>query len=148
MARGSRLRWIAPQSTKAPGGSLPGLHRQLLDKRAKGIVPDEADFLPTRFTFDGDPVAGDWWDFQLDGYGAWLWALVQHVRRTGDSATYDQSRAAVDLMVRYLATLWQQPNYDCWEENRQHIHVSTLAALYGGLHAVNEFDPSPGLGAL
>ena len=38
-------------------------------------------FLPTRYTLDGDDGSEGWWDFQLDGYGIWLWALDRHLRR-------------------------------------------------------------------
>ena len=37
--------------------------------------------LPTRFTFDGQPGSDPWWDFQLDGYGTWLWAVHAHAAR-------------------------------------------------------------------
>jgi GH15 family glucan-1,4-alpha-glucosidase len=45
--------------------------------------------------------------------------------------------SAANLLTRYLAALWQQPNYDCWEEFPDRIAVSTLAALYAGLHAIS-----------
>ena len=37
--------------------------------------------LPARFTFAGEDGTDEWWDFQLDGYGTWLWALVEHLER-------------------------------------------------------------------
>lgn len=113
----------------------------LLAKLDRGETPQETDYLPTRFTVDGDPGTDDWWDFQLDGYGTWLWGLVAHVEATGDRALWDSLRPAVDLTVRYLAALWQSPNYDCWEEFRNEVHLSTLAALYGGLAAVDRYAP-------
>ncbi len=39
--------------------------------------------------------------------------------------------------MRYLAALWTYPNYDCWEEFPDRVAVSTLAALYAGLHAAS-----------
>lgn len=111
----------------------------LLGKLARGETPDERDYLPTRFTLDGALGQDDWTDFQLDGYGAWLWVLVQHCR-TVDAALWDEVRPAVNVLVRYLSALWQSPNYDCWEEFRDRVHTATLAALYGGLKAVAEFD--------
>ena len=35
-------------------------------------------YLPTRYTLDGElePEVDDWPNFQLDGYGTWLWALL------------------------------------------------------------------------
>ncbi|MBL8157191.1 MAG: glycoside hydrolase family 15 protein, partial [Anaerolineae bacterium] len=115
--------------------------QHLLDRLARGEPSQEADYLPTRFELDGGVGREDWPDFQLDGYGAWLWGAVQHVSRHHDDALWQELRPAAELTARYVAALWQSPNYDCWEENRQHIHPSTLAALYGGLRAVESLAP-------
>lgn len=115
---------------------------QLLHKLEHDEPIDDADYLPTRFALDGTLGEDDWWDFQLDGYGTWLWGLVAHVEQTGDTALWDEVESAVKLTVRYLTPLWQTPNYDCWEEHRHQIHVSTLAALYGGLCAVQRYKPA------
>lgn len=112
----------------------------LLIKIARGEVPAESDYLPTRFTVDSGLSAEAWTDFQLDGYGAWLWEAVAHCRAY-DPTLWAELRPAIALTVRYLAALWQSPNYDCWEEHRDHIHTATLAALYGGLTAVRAYDP-------
>ena len=112
----------------------------LLAKIANGETLAETDYLPTRFSLDGALGQEDWPDFQLDGYGVWLWVLVQHCR-TVNPELWPQVRPAVALLVRYLAALWQSPNYDCWEEFRDHIHTATLASLYGGLSAVEAHDP-------
>jgi GH15 family glucan-1,4-alpha-glucosidase len=114
----------------------------VLDKLARNLMPAEEDYLPTRFTPQGERVPGAWWDFQLDGYGTWLWSLVEHVERTGDHSFYQDNRPIVASIVNYLAALWRQPNYDCWEENRDQVHVATLAAIYGGLHALARLDPT------
>jgi GH15 family glucan-1,4-alpha-glucosidase len=108
----------------------------LLKKLGRGEIPADAEYLPTRFTLDGELGTDDWTDFQLDGYGTWLWGLVAHVEATGDRNLWEALRPAVALTVRYLAVLWSAPNYDCWEEFRNEVHLSTLAALYGGLAAV------------
>ena len=43
-----------------------------------------SEMLPTRFTLERRASASDdWWDFQLDGYGTWLWAAVAHAERHG-----------------------------------------------------------------
>jgi len=115
---------------------------RLLDKLERGIAPADDDYLPTRFTPDGAIGTDDWWDFQLDGYGAWLWGLAAHVDLTGDRALWAALEPAVALTVRYVAPLWSSTNYDCWEEYRDQIHVSTLAALYGGLSAVRRHNPA------
>lgn len=114
----------------------------LLAKVSRGEALHEHDYLPTRFELDGSLGTEDWPDFQLDGYGAWLWGLCQHVTKNDNTALWDECRPAVTLLVKYLAVLWQSPNYDCWEEHRQHIHTATLAALYGGLNAVRGLEPA------
>lgn len=114
----------------------------LLAKRGRGETPAEQDYLPTRFALDGGLVPGHWGDYQLDGYGTWLWGVVEHLNQTADSALYSVVRPTVELIVQYLSTFWTEANYDCWEENREHIHPATLAAIYGGLSAIAQFDPS------
>jgi GH15 family glucan-1,4-alpha-glucosidase len=95
------------------------------------IAPER--FLPTRYTLDGDDGSEGWWDFQLDGYGIWLWALDRHMRRHSmDGRVY---RDAVELTVRYLCATWRLPCYDWWEEHQEQVHVSTLAAIQAGLEA-------------
>lgn len=111
----------------------------LLAALESGDAPAESDYLPTRFALDGTRGQEDWPDFQLDGYGAWLWGAVEHCRHVSPDL-WGQIRPAVDLLVRYLAAMWQSPNYDCWEEFRDRQHTSTLAALYGGLMAVQQHD--------
>src|SRR5437763_1459666 len=50
----------------------------LLADRATARPIAAERFLPCRFTLDGEDDAADWWNFQLDGYGTWLWALAAH----------------------------------------------------------------------
>lgn len=114
----------------------------LLAKLTRGEAIIEADYLPTRFEFDGRIGQEDWPNFQLDGYGAWLWGLVTFVKTHDDDALWQAAQPAVKVLVRYLFALWQSPNYDCWEEHRQHVHPATLAALYGGLNAVRSLEPA------
>ena len=113
----------------------------LLDKLRKGITPNETDYLPTRFTLDGALGTEAWTDFQLDGYGTWLWGLADHCQ-TADSPLWQAAQPAIKLVISYLQALWRSPNYDCWEEHRMHIHTATLAAIYGGLQAVHRLDPA------
>lgn len=96
-------------------------------------VPDK-EMLATRFTFAGDDGDDDWWDFQLDGYGTWLWAVAEHCRRHGVSL--ERWRRAIELTVDYLASSWQRPCFDWWEENPDNVHVSTLGCIAAGLQAV------------
>ncbi|GLU88573.1 glycoside hydrolase family 15 protein [Agromyces sp. NBRC 114283] len=105
-------------------------------------VPD-AEMLATRFTFDGREGDDEWWDFQLDGYGTWLWALGEHVRRHGADAS--RWRRAIELSVDYLIASWDRPCFDWWEEHAQHVHVSTLGCIAAGLReslALGVLDPA------
>ena len=113
---------------------------RLLVKLARNERVAEQDYLPTRFTVNGQFGSDDWTEFQLDGYGAWLWGAVQHTRDYNTTLWADL-RPAVKLTIRYLSALWQSPNYDCWEESRHEIHIATLAAIYGGLCAVRQLEP-------
>ncbi|QOR71851.1 glycoside hydrolase family 15 [Ruania alkalisoli] len=95
-------------------------------------VPQE-QMLPTRFTMAGTPGADEWWDFQLDGYGTWLWAAAEHAARHGLDVT--RWRSAAELTVDYLLSSWQRPCYDWWEEHAEQVHVSTLGCIVAGLRA-------------
>lgn len=101
-------------------------------ERAEPVAPNE--HLPTRFTVDGSEVVDEeWWDFQLDGYGTWMWALDTHRRRYGLAA--DALLPAVELCADYLAAFWSEPCYDWWEEHADGVHPSTLGAIAAGLRA-------------
>ncbi|MEZ4670694.1 MAG: glycoside hydrolase family 15 protein [Anaerolineae bacterium] len=113
----------------------------ILNLLAAGKQPAESDYLPTRFGLDGSIGLEDWGDFQMDGYGTWLWGLAQFVNKHGDDDLWQEARPATELVINYLAALWDSPNYDCWEEHREHIHPATLAAIYGGMKAVQVFLP-------
>lgn len=103
----------------------------LLGLAARGQRPDVEMMLPTRFTLDGEEGPDPWWDFQLDGYGTWLWSLVAHAdRHRLDLARWS---SAIEVAVDYLTAFWASPCYDWWEENPEQRHVSTLGAIYGGL---------------
>ena len=58
-----------------------GVLTEIVAAEAAGTpLPDDA-MLATRFTLDGVEGSDDWWDFQTDGYGTWVWAAVAHARR-------------------------------------------------------------------
>lgn len=105
--------------------------------RAGHPVPDSA-MLPTRFTFDGRAGDDEWWDFQLDGYGTWVWAVAEHVRRHGTDAA--RWAPAIALTVDYLVASWRRPCFDWWEEHAEHVHVSTLGCIAAGLRAAAALD--------
>lgn len=110
----------------------------LLARRLAGGAIAEDEFLPTRYHADGTESSEEWTDFQLDGYGAWLWALGEHGRRHGRPAGAWLDGAV--LSARYVATFWDHPSYDWWEEHPDHSHTSTLAALYGGLRTMSTVE--------
>ena len=102
---------------------------------AAGSPVADADMLPTRFTFDGSDGDDEWWDYQLDGYGTWLWAVVEHAERHG--LALDRWSRAIEISVAYLRSSWQRPCFDWWEENADQVHVSTLGCIAGGFIAVD-----------
>ena len=94
-----------------------------------------ADYLHTRYTPEGKEVQGDGWpNFQLDGFGTWLWALAEHQRIGGRPLPEAWSQAA-GLVADYVTALWSRPCYDSWEEFPERVHTYTLAAIHGGLRA-------------
>ncbi|WP_069112630.1 glycoside hydrolase family 15 protein [Jiangella alba] len=105
----------------------------LVARVAAGSQPSDAELLPARYTLAGDRHDDDWWNYQVDGYGTWLWALRSHLTRWNLSLT--PYAAAAEVAVRYLVAVGSRPCRDWWEEHRDHTHVSTLASVYGGLRA-------------
>lgn len=108
-----------------------------VEAASKGLQPDPADLLHTRYKLNGEPGSEDWPNFQLDGFGTLLWGYQRHAQLSAQKALPASWAGAAELLVRYLAALWNRPNYDCWEEFPDQIAVSTLAALYAGLHATS-----------
>lgn len=110
---------------------------QAIARASRGQPLGETDYLHTRYTLDGQEGADtNWPNFQLDGLGTWLWALAEHVRLADVQAIPLDWHQAALVVARYLAALWPQPNYDCWEEFGDRVHPYTLAAIYGGLTAL------------
>lgn len=95
------------------------------------LAPEE--MLPTRFDLTDSGAPDTWWNFQTDGYGTWLWAVMTHASRHGRDVT--RWAAGIGTAVDYVTEFWGTACYDWWEEHREHQHVSTLGALYGGLTA-------------
>jgi GH15 family glucan-1,4-alpha-glucosidase len=98
----------------------------------------EPYILHTRFTLEGEEESADsqWGNFQIDGYGTWLWALASHIRLTGNDALLSEFSNSIKATIRYLKATWQLPNYDCWEEHPEYLHPYSLTAVYGGLRAI------------
>ncbi len=105
----------------------------LIERRRAGATIDTDEFLHARYTLDGQETGEEWTDFQLDGYGAWLWALDEHRRRHG--RPIEPFVAGAALSAAYVAAFRDHPSYDWWEENPDYRHTSTLAAIFAGLRA-------------
>lgn len=113
-----------------------GLERDVraqLAAHAAGRPVDHARMLPARYRLDGGVEAGDWPDFQVDGYGQWLWSLGAH--HVGGPLPAGRLRDAAALVAAYLSAFWDEPCYDAWEEGRTQQHTSTLASAVAGLRA-------------
>jgi GH15 family glucan-1,4-alpha-glucosidase len=110
----------------------PDIHRIIAAAHSGAPVADR-EMLPTRFTLDGAAGDTDWWDFQLDGYGLWLWAALTHAQRHELDLT--PWRRAIELTIDYLIASWDRPCYDWWEEHVEEVHVSTLGSIEAGLRA-------------
>lgn len=125
----------------------------LLEAHAAGRRPAAEDFLPARFTLDGEWLEDGWPNFQMDGYGQWLWSLERHIALS-DLPWPWPLRAAVGpepellsaarLATRYVTAFWREPCYDAWEEHRSQLHTSTLASCWAGLRAATVLLGNPG----
>jgi GH15 family glucan-1,4-alpha-glucosidase len=90
---------------------------------------------PARYTLDGtlEPAEDEPWpNFQVDGYGTWLWALEQHV--AGGPLAHDVA-STVSLVAEYLRAAWTLECFNCWEEFDGGVHASTLGAVLAGLES-------------
>lgn len=115
------------------------LVRTGLAKAYSGQKLTDSEILHTRYRLDGrDGEPGDWPNFQLDGFGTWLWALNEHQKHHPKVQLSQSMLDAAELVADYLCGLWSLPCYDCWEEFPDHVHPHTLAAIYGGLQAHTE----------
>ena len=175
--------WFRDGSFIAEGASAAGLHGEatrfhgwcaavlrreepavdaVAESLAAGRPLDDSDYLPARYNLDGTRHEDDWWNFQVDGYGTWLWALERHLRRIGDgsagSGIGDGSAGsdpgigdgsarsyadAVEIAVRYLVATGRDTCRDWWEENRDQVHVTTLAGVAAGLRAAVRMGTLP-----
>ncbi len=111
----------------------------LLTKKQKGETIDPREFLPTRYTMNGLEAGDDWTNFQLDGYGTWLWALAVHIKITERNELLFEFSESIKTTISYLTTFWDTPNFDCWEEFGDKIHTATLACIFGGLKSINYY---------
>ena len=113
----------------------------LLQSIDKGEYLDAGQYPPARFNLDGSIDKSDWPNFQIDGYGIWLWALSMHLKMTNRTVLPEEYKESVDIVARYIIKCWGHECYDCWEEYGDKSHPSTLGCLYGGLNEINKYLP-------
>lgn len=135
-AAGDYHRWAA-RTIAAQAGRVQELIRQ----RAQGQPIEDSAFLPTRFALSGEALGDDWPNFQLDGYGQWLWSLGEHLKLRGLTELPEEFAPGVHVTLDYLRAFWKEPCYDCWEEFPYRWHTSTLASIFGGLRQMAAFFP-------
>jgi GH15 family glucan-1,4-alpha-glucosidase len=123
-------------------------HRPLaeaaISRVAAGEVPALEEMPPARYTMDGglEHAEGETWpNFQIDGYGMWLWALEEHL---ADKPLASEWRPAVELVAAYLCATWKLKSFSCWEEIDDGEHASTLGAVVAGLDAAARVLDEPG----
>jgi GH15 family glucan-1,4-alpha-glucosidase len=101
---------------------------------AAGTPPPAEQMPPARYTLEGslEQTADEPWpNFQVDGYGMWLWSLAEHMRLRGGIA--GDWKETVDLVARYVSASWRLKSFSCWEELDGGEHASTLGATIAGL---------------
>lgn len=118
-----------------------------LERLAKGLPVRASAMPPARFSLDGSVADDDWPNFQVDGYGTWLWSLSQHLRLSEAATPSHQLSDAAQQAARYLSAVGTSPCFDVWEENGGSVHTATLACVYGGLRAAAEMLVAPDLDA-
>ncbi len=126
-------------------GGISGIIDDVITKMERRDDVDPAIMPPARFALDGTSVVDDWPNFQIDGYGTWLWSLGQHLVESNQATLPKEWRSSVARAARYLATFALSPCYDVWEENGSAVHTSTLACVYGGLTSAASLLDDPGL---
>ncbi len=79
-------------------------HRPMIESAlaqvAAGETPPHEQMPPARYTLDGSleqPDDEPWPNFQVDGYGMWLWALAEHT----DGRPVQRWSKTVELVARY-----------------------------------------------
>ncbi len=111
---------------------------RLPDLLASGKPIENNWFYSARYTIAGEEDTSDWPNFQIDGYGSWLWLVAEYLGQCRETLPASWASSAA-VVIRYLGIVWKLPNSDCWEEFPEHIHPATLACLAGGLKAISKY---------
>jgi GH15 family glucan-1,4-alpha-glucosidase len=114
---------------------IAGVIDEAIAQHRHGFSPAADAMPPARFSLDGRIVVDDWPNFQVDGYGTWLWALGEHVERTDQPGLPEKLVPSVARVADYVAAFALSPCFDVWEEHGTAVHTSTLGCVYGGLTA-------------
>jgi GH15 family glucan-1,4-alpha-glucosidase len=113
----------------------------LIERNRAGLTIDPQEHLHCRYNIDGSESKEEWTNFQLDGFGTWLW-VVDQFRFSGQSLSPETIQAAQNL-IPYLSEFWSTPSFDWWEESFGKQHVSTLGCISAGLFAVSKWEEIP-----
>ena len=122
--------WVST-SIEAHRSSIEAVTQRI----AGGETPPPSAMPPARYTLDGalEPPEDDPWpNFQIDGYGMWLWSLEEHL---SPAPLPERLARTVELVAAYLRETWRLKCFNCWEEFDGGVHASTLAAVLRGLEA-------------
>ena len=121
-------------------------HRPMIEhaiaRIGDGDPPPPEEMPPARYTLDGaleQPDDEPWPNFQVDGYGLWLWALAEHIG--GPAAV--ASRPTIELVAEYVRATAPLMSFSCWEEFDGGEHASTLGAAIAGLEAAARLLDEP-----
>ena len=116
-------------------------HRAMIERAIERIdardTPRPEEMPPARYTLDGSleqPDDEPWPNFQVDGYGMWLWALSEHLRGLPAAGGL---RDTIELVARYVESTWPLKSFSCWEEFDGGEHASTLGTAVAGLEAAS-----------
>jgi GH15 family glucan-1,4-alpha-glucosidase len=125
--------WVGKTIEKY-GSKVEAIRKQL----KAGLPLNKDDVLYTRYTLDGNESDEDkeWGNFQIDGYGTWLWGLAEHIRLSGNTDMLKTLLEPIKTTLNYLELVWQLPNYDCWEEHPEYLHPYSLATVYAGFDSM------------
>lgn len=115
-------------------GAVRPLMERACTHMTEGTLAADLMLPPARYNLDGSLVGDDWPNFQVDGYGTWLWGLSQHLVATGDDLPA-WLEPTVRCTANYLAVTGMAPCYDPWEENPTWLHTATLGCVWAGLAA-------------
>ncbi len=130
---------------RAVEGITPLLESVTRSQQGDELLDDEL-MPPARFSMDGTMVHDDWPNFQIDGYGTWLWSLEQHLRASNRRSLPVEFVPGVRTIATYIHEFALTSCYDVWEEHGSDRHTSTLACIFGGLSSARRLLEDDTLG--